>query len=111
MMFAAQIEGWPEWLIYAGALVGSVVAIVGILRRWVVEPVGRQLRDTIREELAPVQKRVDDIANEVQFNGGSSLKDAVRRIEHRQTRIEGQVDTIMQVVNPGHAPGRDAEAV
>jgi hypothetical protein len=77
--------------------VGAVVAIVGVVQRWIVQPMSRSLRDTIREELGPISGRVEDIAREVTYNGGASLKDAVRRIETRQDRLEGTVDTLLRV--------------
>ena len=73
------------------------MAIVGIVQRWIIAPMGRSLRDTIREELGPISVRVEDIAREVTYNGGASIKDAVRRIETRQDRLEGSVDTLLRM--------------
>ena len=104
MVLAVTITGWTEWVLLLGSLVGAVVAVVGVVQRWVVQPMSRSLRDTIREELGPISTRVEDIAREVTYNGGSSLKDAVRRIETRQDRMEGQVDTLLRLseVHPHH---------
>lgn len=97
MVLAVTISGWVEWVLLLGSLVGAIVAIVGIIQRWVVHPLGRSLRDTIREELAPISGRVEDIAREVSYNGGTSLKDAVRRIETRQDRLEGSLDAVLRL--------------
>lgn len=102
MVLAVTITGWVEWVLLLGSLVGAVVAIVGIVQRWIIHPLGRGLRETIKEELKPISDRVEDIAREVTYNGGSSLKDAVRRIEQRQDRMEGQVETILRI-HEGHA--------
>lgn len=101
-MTAVVLTGWTEYVLLIGSLVGAVVAIVGIVQRWVIHPLSRSLRETIKEELSPISKRVEDIAREVTYNGGSSLKDAVRRIEQRQDRMEGQVDTLLRLAD-GHA--------
>lgn len=97
MVLAVTITGWTEWVLLLGSLVGAVVAVVGVVQRWIVQPMSRSLRDTIREELGPISTRVEDIAREVTYNGGASLKDAVRRIETRQDRLEGTVDTLLRV--------------
>jgi hypothetical protein len=96
-MFGITITGWVEWVILLGSLVGAVVAIVGIVQRWVIQPFGRGLRETIREELKPISEQVDGIAREVRYNGGSSLKDVVRRIEHRQDRLDASMETVIRL--------------
>jgi len=104
-VFGVVLTGWTEYVLLIGSLIGAVVAMVGIVQRWVVQPLNRGLRETIKEELSPISKRVEEIAREVTYNGGASLKDAVRRIENRQDRMEGQVDTLLRVV--GNEPVHD----
>ncbi|MEU9022351.1 hypothetical protein [Actinomadura sp. NPDC048394] len=71
-------------LIYLGYLAGALAAIGVVMRyvvlRWVVLP----LKTWLREQIKP---RLDDVHAEVTPNHGSSLKDAVTRIEQQQHEL------------------------
>jgi hypothetical protein len=71
-------------LIYLGYLAGALAAIGVVMRwvvlRWVVKPLKTWLREQIK---APV----DDVHAEMSPNHGSSLRDAVNRIEARQNAM------------------------
>ena len=62
-----------------GGMAGAVLAIVAVivlLKRW--------LLSDIREDL-------EDVRSQLRRNGGTSLRDAVDRIEERQTDIAGEM--------------------
>lgn len=92
------ISGVPEFILAAAAFVAAVVTIVQVLNRWVVHPAGRQLRETIREEMGPLREELAEVKHQLHANGGLTLRDAVNRIEARQTRIEGEVDAVLRLV-------------
>lgn len=76
-------------LIYLGYLAAALAAIGAVMRwvvlRWVMRPLKTWLREQIK---APV----DDVHAEMTPNHGSSLRDAVNRIETRVNRIEARQD-------------------
>lgn len=98
------IQGPVEWVVLLGSVVAAIVAIVGIVQRWAISPAARSLRETIREELAPLQTAVEDVRREVTYNGGTSLKDAVRRTEDRVTKVESEVETVIRMMAPPLPP-------
>ena len=75
---------WLEWLLVLGVVAGAMTAIAkawtGVVVPYLVEPlgrvVGRELEKVIEDHLMPIR-------HELHTNGGSSLKDAVLRIERR----------------------------
>lgn len=95
-----NIDGWQETVVFLGALIGAVVAIVGIFRRWLIDPAARSLRETIREELGPLAEKVDRIAYEVQYDSGESLKDKVRDLTGDVARLRGEIETVLRFVDP-----------
>lgn len=100
---AVTITGWIEWLMLAVTFVGALGAAVAVINRWVVAPLERRRDEERRERVAeteaivadatgPINDKLDQIVREVSYNGGASLKDAVRRIDDRVTRMEGRLD-------------------
>lgn len=66
-------------LILLGGMAGAVLAIVAVivlLKRWL---------------LADLRSDLDDVRGQLRRNGGTSLRDAVDRIEERQTDIASEV--------------------
>ena len=62
-----------------GGMAGAVLAIVAVivlLKRWL---------------LADLRSDLDDVRGQLRRNGGTSLRDAVDRIEERQTDIASEV--------------------
>ena len=76
----------PPILVDVGALAGVGVAVftfVGLI----VAAVTRAVRHVVRDEIAPLKSDVATVKDEVTYNSGTSLKDAVRRIEHTVAQI------------------------
>ena len=73
-----------DFLIWAALVVGSVTAIAA------------GLAALHRLLTANVNKRLDDIGGQLRRNGGSSLRDAVDRIEERQQLIHTDVREVRQ---------------
>ena len=73
-----------DFLIWAAIVVGSVTAIAA------------GLAALHRLLTANVNKRLDDIGSQLKRNGGSSLRDAVDRIEEKQTEIQRDVRDVRQ---------------
>ena len=68
-----------DFIMWAAALVLAVTAIAG------------GLMALYRLLTASVNKRLDDIGGQLRRNGGTSLRDAVDRIEDKQTEIQTDV--------------------
>lgn len=68
-----------QWIITAGAVVGAL----GIIFRTLVMPVVRWARR--------LEKAVSTVEANMGNNGGSSLRDAIDRIEARLTSVEDHV--------------------
>ena len=68
-----------QWIITAGAVVGAL----GIIFQTLVRPVFRWAQR--------IEKAVSTVESNMINNGGSSLRDAVDRIENRITKLEDYV--------------------
>ena len=68
-----------QWIITAGAVVGSLGVIFQIL----VKPVVKWARR--------IEKAVTIVESNMVNNGGSSMRDAIDRIENRITKVEDYV--------------------
>lgn len=75
-MDTPQIDDFILWL---GAIAGAIVATIGAIAavKWWL--------------LGDLRKDMEDINSQLHRNGGSSLRDAVDRIEERQQNIQGDV--------------------
>ncbi len=92
-LFGVPFDSWVAWVsAIAGALSSVVVATVLIKKR-----VGRAISHikaiidrfhSYHDRLDELSAKVSVVLSEVTPNGGSSLKDAVRRIEHRINDLE-----------------------
>lgn len=65
-----------QWIITAG----GVVTAIGVIFRWVVRPI---IKWAMR-----LDRAITQVEHNMVPNGGSSLRDAINRIESRVTRIE-----------------------
>lgn len=70
-----QLEIW-------GARIGAVTALAGTLYA-----IYKTARAGI-SKIINISNRLQDISNQLSPNGGSSLRDAINRIEHRQIQTE-----------------------
>ena len=68
-----------DFIMWAAGIVLAVTAIAG------------GLMALYRLLTASVNKRLDDIGGQLRRNGGTSLRDAVDRIEEKQTEIQTDV--------------------
>lgn len=73
-----------DFLLWAASIVIAVTAIAGGL-----VALHRLLTGSL-------SKRLDGISSQLQRNGGSSLRDAVDRIEEKQTEIQRDVRDVRQ---------------
>lgn len=100
---AVTVTGWAEWSMLAVTFVGALGTAVAVINHWVVAPLERRRDEERRERVAetrgivdqatePIKAKLDQIVREVSYDGGASLKDAVRRIDERVTRMEGRLD-------------------
>jgi hypothetical protein len=71
---------FAQWIITAGATVGAL----GIIFQTLVRPVFKWAQR--------IEKAVSTVEMNMSNNGGSSLRDAVDRIERRITKLEDYVN-------------------
>lgn len=94
-MFALSpwLQTLGEVAALVGILLGALVAMFRFAGTYILAPVNRRNAEQdlqrLNEALGPVHDELATIRNEVTYNGGKSLKDGVRRIDHRLTRLEG----------------------
>jgi hypothetical protein len=74
------------------AVLGAAVAVV---HRWIIHPVTLALHRQAEEsrQLRAVLVDVADIRKELHRNGGTSLRDAVIRIEDGMNELKGRMDS------------------
>ena len=76
-----------DFLLWAASIVIAVTAIAGGL-----VALHRLLTGSLN-------KRLDDIGSQLKRNGGSSLRDAVDRIEEKQTEIQREVRDVRSKID------------
>jgi replicative DNA helicase len=90
---------------YAGGIATALIAIGGVayavvvrpLKRWFTKLVDERLQPqlaTANEQLDSAQGKLSGIEAEVTNNHGSSMKDAVQRVEQQTARLETTVTTL-----------------
>lgn len=77
-MLASTLTHWEE----LGVLIASVLTVIGAIWRGIGRPVLKLIEAVGRLEA------------ELKPNGGSSLRDAVNRIEHQQKLMAGRVTNL-----------------
>lgn len=75
-MDTPQVDDMLTLLGGMAAAVLAIVAVIVLLKRWL---------------LADLRSDLDDVRSQLRRNGGTSLRDAVDRIEQRQTDIASEV--------------------
>ena len=100
MLEASNIVG--DVIIYAGAITAAVVAILGAFKKFVIDPAAKKFTEAVREEMAPIDSKLNDIQKEVQINSGKSLKDLVIKgfndSDNRMSKIEGEVEIMKDIL-------------
>ena len=82
-----ELHDLTDGLIYLGYLAGAVAAIGVVVRVGIVRPLKTWIRELLREQIATVRDPLAEVHAEVTPNHGSSMKDAVARIEQQQTLL------------------------
>lgn len=85
-----------ELIIWAAAVVGGVVAVFRVAGTYILRPIhdanAERDAERLHAALAPLAEELKIIRGEVTYNGGGSLKDAVRNLDRRVVRIEGRME-------------------
>ena len=94
----SDLPSWAQWLVVLAIIIAAIVAIFGVAHSvWPV--IVRMVRnlDTLEKlpdfmdrttaTLAAQDKQIDAVHHEVNFNDGSSAKDAIIRLEADVARI------------------------
>src|SRR4051812_27188093 len=100
-----EITFWGKVLVAIGSAITGIGAIFKYaiipLYYWIIELQKRIIDDYTKWcNLADTATLVHDIiTKELQTNGGSSIKDALKRIENRLSFISNKVKTILSMEN------------
>jgi len=97
-MIGLVVSGPVEWVLLVASLTGAVVAIVGVINRWVVAPLSRSVESKIEQHLEPVLDEIRLVRGEVSYNHGTSLKDKVRDLGVDLAHVKGQIDTLTTMI-------------
>jgi hypothetical protein len=78
------------------AIVGAIALVFRVFGTYILKPYANAQAqkddDRLDSKLAPLSEELLKVRQEVTYNGGSSLKDAVRNLDRRVTRFEGRFD-------------------
>lgn len=86
---------WVDWLLALGIAAGALTAVVKAWTGVVVPYLFSPLVGAVEKAVTGiVTEHIEPIHHELRTNGGSSLKDAVLRIEEDQKRIRGHLHAI-----------------
>lgn len=85
-MFALELETWVDYVVAVTAVLGAL-ALVG---RLIIQPIVRAVRKVVAT-VDRVEAAVVFVEAEMKPNGGSSLRDAVNRIEATVAAHEGRL--------------------
>lgn len=84
-MAVVEITGPAEWVMLIVTFVSALGAAVAVINRWLVAPQERrrlnETKSIVAEATGPINDKLDQVVSEVTYNGGGSLKDAVKRTE------------------------------
>ena len=100
-MIAQEIVMWSGVVIAVGGALGVLYKVISPLvkkTRHLLDALGRFTTDWFGEEEAPgrdkvpgVMERLNNIDGELKHNGGSTMKDAVKRIEKKLQTIDNRL--------------------
>ena len=101
-MTTEQVMTWATIVISVGGAVGVILGIIRPLvksMKKLINSLSRFTDDWFGEEAAPgrdkvpgVMERLNNIDGELKHNGGSTMKDAVKRIEKKLSNIDTTLD-------------------
>lgn len=97
-MFAAfNVTNIGEAVVWAAGVVGAIVTVFRLFGTYILAPYARSQEEKDDARLAraigPLRDELAEVRAELSYNGGSTTKDAVRRIDRRLTRLEGWLHT------------------
>lgn len=77
---SVNVPAWVIWVLVVGALLGSLKVVVRTtpvtwLTRQIAETLTQSIREVVRAETGPMR-------DELMPNGGTTLRDAIDRVEH-----------------------------
>lgn len=84
-----DINNVGEGVIWTSAVVGGIAVMLRVAGTYILKPYART---RLAKQLAPLVDELATIRAEVTYNGGGSLKDAVRRTERRLDHMEGRME-------------------
>ena len=88
----------PDFIIYTGALSGALLAIVGTVRKCIIDPAAKKFTLSVKDQISPLEDKIDIIKHEVEMNSGKSLKDVVVKgfddAEKRMSTLEGEMNMV-----------------
>lgn len=94
-MPSAETRDQISWMIVTAL---GMVSVIALFVRLVVKPWAEGLMEPLRQRLDDLSDQMRDVRREVTYNGGSSIKDAVRRIEDGQRREHERGDRLERAI-------------
>lgn len=102
-----DLPSWAQWIVVLVIIIGAILTIIGFARKvWpLIARIVHTLDDldnlpqfmiTTAATLAEQDVKIAEIHHEVQFNNGSSVKDAISRVEIGVKGIYGRLDSADQ---------------
>lgn len=103
-LYYTGLPEWLQWVLILGALAAALVGIIALFRKvWTIMNLFitrinslddlPQFMVTTAVSLAAQDVKIEQIHREVNYNGESSVKDAVRRVELGVKGIYERLDT------------------
>lgn len=103
MTIAEQVMAWSAGVIAVGGAFGILWKLISPLvkkTKALMEALDRFTRDWFGEESSPgrdripgVMERLNNIDGELKHNGGSTMKDAIKRIEQKLAKIDARLES------------------
>ena len=101
-MTLEQIQMWAAFIVVLAAAIGVLWKLFSPLvkkTKHLLDSLSRFTVDWFGEEAAPgrdavpgVMERLNNIDGELKHNGGSTMKDAIKRIENKLKAIDARLD-------------------
>lgn len=96
-MSAIAVTSLDDLIVRFGAVAAALVTIVAALRMFTKFAV-RQFTKAIKAEIGDKVERVYENTMELKPNGGSSMRDAINRLESQQMKLVGDVAATRQAL-------------
>lgn len=96
-MHAVALSSLDDTIIRVGAVAAALVAIAGLFRMSVRFAV-KQITRAVQDEIGVKVEKVYENTMELKPNGGSSMRDAVNRLEAQQMKVVGELAATRQAL-------------